>query len=214
LILGYTPISSSFQAPKCVIRARDPRLHQISVAVPGFLLPQGAPIPEGTLITQPILEGTLTGLHIPEGVPKVALQPSSKEESEEEERQKKVVDVSDSEDFYEVFDQPLSPEMSTSDLDQSSQPLPSHFKEVATSEDEMGIQRKPRSTLQELLESQLGRDAPTKTLHTRLPTPPPTHPLRTDPVDLKRKRDNKGNEVMEGGKNLPPREPKNQKATK
>lgn len=27
LILGYTPISSSFQAPKCVIKARDPRLH-------------------------------------------------------------------------------------------------------------------------------------------------------------------------------------------
>ena len=147
-------------------------------------------------------------------MPKVALQPSSKEESEEEERQKKVVDVSDSDDFYEVFDQPLSPEMSTNDLDQSSQPLPSHFKEVATSEDEMGIQRKPRSTLQELLESQLGRDAPTKAPHTRLPTPPPTHPLRTDPVDLKRKRDNKGNEVIEGGKNLPPREPKNQRATK
>ena len=27
LILGYTPISSSFQAPKYVIKARDPRLH-------------------------------------------------------------------------------------------------------------------------------------------------------------------------------------------
>ena len=36
-ILGYTPLSSSFQAPKCVIKARDRRLHLINVFVPGFL---------------------------------------------------------------------------------------------------------------------------------------------------------------------------------
>ena len=70
------------------------------------------------------------------------------------------MDVCDSND--EVFDQPLSPEMSTGDLGQSFQPLPSHFEEVASLEDEMGIQRKPRSTLQELLQSQPGKDAPTK----------------------------------------------------
>ena len=38
LILDYIPISKSFQAPKCVIKARDPRLHWISVAAPNFLL--------------------------------------------------------------------------------------------------------------------------------------------------------------------------------
>ena len=98
LILGYTPISLSFQAPKCFIKARDPRLHQISVAVPGFLFPESVPVPEGTLTIQPILEGTSTSQHIPEGMPKVAFpsqhtsseatsfQPSSKEEDEEEER--------------------------------------------------------------------------------------------------------------------------------
>ena len=75
----------------------------------------------------------MASLDIPEGVPKVALQPSSKEESEEVERQKKVVDVSDSDDLYEVFDQPLSPETSIGDLGQSSQPLPSHFEEVSSS---------------------------------------------------------------------------------
>ena len=32
LILGYKPISSDFQTSKCVIRARDPCLHRISVA--------------------------------------------------------------------------------------------------------------------------------------------------------------------------------------
>ena len=35
LILGYMPISRVFQAPKCVIRAKDPRLHRISVAYEG-----------------------------------------------------------------------------------------------------------------------------------------------------------------------------------
>ena len=49
LILGYKLISSGFQAPKCVIRAKDPHLHRISVAVPGFLLPERASVPEGTL---------------------------------------------------------------------------------------------------------------------------------------------------------------------
>ena len=51
LILGITPISRAFQAPKCVIKAHDPRLRRISVAVEGFLLPEGTPIPEGTFST-------------------------------------------------------------------------------------------------------------------------------------------------------------------
>ena len=39
LILGYNPISHVFQAPLCVIRARDPRFHRISVAYEGFVVP-------------------------------------------------------------------------------------------------------------------------------------------------------------------------------
>ena len=39
LILGYNPISRAFQAPSCMIRARDPRLHRISVAYEGFVVP-------------------------------------------------------------------------------------------------------------------------------------------------------------------------------
>ena len=146
-------------------------------------------------------------------MPKVDFQPSSNEESKEEERQRKVMNVSNSDDLYEVFDRPLSPKTLTGDLGQFSQPLPSHFEEVASLEDKMGIQRKPRSTLQEHLESQPEREAPTKVPQTRLPTPhPPTQPLRTDPTDPKRKRDDKGKEVMEGGKNLPPLETKHQMA--
>ena len=37
LILGYTPLSYSFQEPECVIKARDCCLYLINVVVPDFL---------------------------------------------------------------------------------------------------------------------------------------------------------------------------------
>ena len=43
MILDYVLISKSFLVPKCVIKARDPRLQRISVATPGFLI--AGPIP-------------------------------------------------------------------------------------------------------------------------------------------------------------------------
>ena len=46
VILGYTPSTKRFQSPKNVIRAKDPRLALIDVAVPGFLLTK--PPPERT----------------------------------------------------------------------------------------------------------------------------------------------------------------------
>ena len=58
LILGYTPISCAFQAPKFVIKAKDPRLHHVSVAYEGFVVPEGIPIPEGTPLTQPLFVAT------------------------------------------------------------------------------------------------------------------------------------------------------------
>ena len=120
--------------PKCVTNAKDPRLHRISVVVLGFLLPKDVSIPKGTLTTQPI----------PEGVTKVAFslqhtigeatssQPITKEEEEEEE-EKEIVDVSDSEDVYEVFNQPLSLETLTSDLGQLPLTQSSHLKEATSS---------------------------------------------------------------------------------
>ena len=54
LILGYTPLSFGFQAPKCVIRARDPRLHRISVAYEGFIVPEGIPLPQYIPRTEPL----------------------------------------------------------------------------------------------------------------------------------------------------------------
>ena len=50
VILGYKPSTKHFQSPKYVIKARDPHLAQIDIAVPGFLLTE--PPPEGTQDTQ------------------------------------------------------------------------------------------------------------------------------------------------------------------
>ena len=79
------------------LKAKDPRLHWISIAAPGFLII--SPIPKGVLTTEPI----------PEGIPKVALpfqrateeeaipsQPSNMEEEE-------VVEIFESEDNFKVF---------------------------------------------------------------------------------------------------------------
>ena len=54
LILGYNPISRAFQAPSCVIRAKDPRLRKISVAYEGFVVPQGVPLPRYSPLTEPL----------------------------------------------------------------------------------------------------------------------------------------------------------------
>ena len=100
IILGYTPISKTFQALKCVIKARDLRLHRISVAVPSFLI--SGQIPKGVLTTTTILEE----------VPKVeasSSHPISKEEEEEKEKEEgEIFEVFDSEDDFEVLNQPLS----------------------------------------------------------------------------------------------------------
>lgn len=105
LILDYIPISKTFQVLKWVIKARDPCLQRISVVAPGFL------------ITGPISEGTLaTGL-ILEGIPKVALPPQHTAEegtsfhlaiTKEEEEREEVLEVLDSEDEFDIFNQILS----------------------------------------------------------------------------------------------------------
>ena len=215
MILGITPISHAFQVPKCVIKAHDPRLRCISIVVEGFLLPEGAPIPEGTFSTQPILfpgpttEGTQSSTPILEGIPKVGASSSQQftetatlsrtKNSKEEE----VVEMTDSEDEFEVFNKDLSPETSVTDLDP-------HFSPII---DEMGIQRKPKSTLLALIENQPRRDASRKTVHSKSPTLPPTLPS-PQLVDLKRKREPKQKEVMEAGQTLPPRRDKVQRASK
>ena len=95
------------------------------------------------------------------------------------------MDLTESTDDYEVFNQPLPP-----------QDVP----------EDMGIQRKPQRTLQELLESQIGRGEAGKPSQPKLPPPPPKSPPRapqlpppskTEQIDPKRRREPKGNEAIE-----------------
>ena len=113
LILGYTPISKSFQAPKCVIKARDPQLQRISVVAPSFLL--FGLIPEGAVAI----------VLIPEGIMKVALPLSQVTGAATSSyiastKDEEVVDVPHSKDDFEVFNRAWSPETSTFDLDPHS----------------------------------------------------------------------------------------------
>ena len=179
LILRYTPISRAFQAPRCVIRAKDPRLHLINVAYEGFVVPEGVPLPTSIPFTQPLLVATLSA-RVPSPSPILQVE----EEEEEEQEEEGFVDLTESTDKFEVFNQPSSPKN-----------LPN----------EMGIQRKPQRSPQELLESQPGRGEARKPSQPKLPPPPPRSPPRapqppppskTEQVDPKRRREPKGKEVM------------------
>ena len=174
LILGYTPISRAFQAPRCVIRAKDPRLHHICVAYEGFMAPEGVPLPRHTPFTQSLPVATFSI-----GVPSPSLILQVEKEEEEEHREEGIVDLTESTDKFEVFNQPSPP------------------KDVP---EEMGIQRKPQRSLQELLESQPGRGEAGKSSQPKLPPPPPRSPRapqptlssRTEQVDHKKRREQKG----------------------
>ena len=100
LILGYTPLSFAFQAPKCVIRARDPRLHRISIAYEGFIVPEGIPLPQYTSRTEPLFVASVSA-----GTSSSLPTLKEKEKGEEE-----VVVVSESSNDFGIFDQPISPE--------------------------------------------------------------------------------------------------------
>ena len=96
LILGYTPLSLAFQAPKYVIKPNDPRLYHISVTYQGFVVPEGIPLPEGAPRTQPLFVAT----------PSVGASSSQlilEEKEEEKEDSEGIVDVSDSSNEFEAF---------------------------------------------------------------------------------------------------------------
>ena len=121
---------------------------------------------------------------------------------EEEEEEEGFVDLTESTDEFEVFNQPSPPKNMS---------------------EEMGIQRKPQRSLQELLESQPGRGEAEKYSQPKLPPPPPRSPLRTpqpilasrtEQVDPKKRREQKGKEVMEIGRPHPSNEEETHRATK
>ena len=166
-----------------MIKAKDPRFHRISVAYEGFIVPQGVPLPRYSQLTEPLPVASL-----------VETAPSSppvfqvKEEEETEREEEGFVDLTSATDDYEVFNQ--------------STPSPNTLED-------MGIQRKPQRNLQELLESQPGRGEAGRFVQPKLPPPPPKSPprapqpplpSRTEQPDPKRRREPKGNEVMETGR--------------
>ena len=180
LILGYTPLSFAFQAPKCVIRACDPRLHRISVAYKGFVVPEGIPLPQYTSRTKPLFVASVSA-----GAS--SSQPTLKEEEaegkgEEEEGKEEVVEVSNSSNDFGIFDQST------------------HSGEDP---DEMGIQRKPQRSLLELMEGQPGKSVLAKSTQSQTPSLPirspppaphqpsrqPSQPAHPDAAELKRRRE-------------------------
>ena len=112
------------------------------------------------------------------------------------------MDLTESTDDYEVFNQPS---------------LPKNVPE------EMGIQRKPQRSLQELLESQPGRGEAGNPSQPRLPpplpkspprAPQPSQPSRTEQGDPKRRREPKEKEAMETGRSCPSNEEEAHRAAK
>ena len=115
--MGYTPISKTFLAPKCIIKANDPCLQRINVATPSFLLP--GPKPEGVQAITPIFEG-IPKVEAPSTQQTTGAATSSRPINTEEEE---VVEVADSEDEFEVFNQALSPETLVLDLGPPFSPI-------------------------------------------------------------------------------------------
>ena len=100
-----------------MIRAKDPRLHRISVAYEGFMVPEGIPLPKSSPFTQSLPVATLLAVV---SSPSPILQ--EEEEGKEEQKEQGFVDLTESVEEFEVFNQLSSPKS-----------LP----------EEMGIQRKP-----------------------------------------------------------------------
>ena len=150
------------------------------------MVPESIPLPKSTVFTQPLPIATLSARV---SSPSPILQEG--EEGKEKQEEQGFVDLIESVDEFEVFDQPLSPKS-----------LP----------EEMGIQRKPQKSLMKLIENQPGKGGPGKSVQPKLPPPPPKSPLRapqpnlpsrTKQVDPKKRREQKGKDVIETGRTHP-----------
>ena len=166
-----------------MIRAKDPRLHRISVAYEVFVVPQGVPLPRYSPLTEPLPVANLA-------VATISSPPVFQVEEEEEVEQEEegFVDLTLPTNDYEVFNQ-SSPSLNVPE--------------------DMGIQRKPQRSLQELLESQPGRGEAGKSAQPKLPPAPPKSPPRApqppppsriEQAEPKRRREPKGKETMEPGR--------------
>ena len=159
VILGYKLISSSFQSPENVIKAKDPQLKQINIVVLGFLI-------------GPLLEGTYQAM-LP--VQLVAEERATFSGLAREEELVKIIEVTDSEEDFEVFDQPdLTKSPGTTSRPLSSTQI-SNNQESANIPEAMVLQRRKDTNLLELLESHAGGSVLEVPIQTRPLTPLPSH---------------------------------------
>ena len=154
-ILGYESIQKSFSAPRYVIRAKDPRLHKITITEHELLLPEGSPVPEG----------------VPSVGPSSSHQ-ATEVEGERVESEEEVTDLGPSKDEFSVFDQVNLSEDPSGDLGDPSLTEANLLAVGTSSQPEMGFKRKPPTNLLDLIEGQPGKDAPGKP-QSKLPPPPP-----------------------------------------
>ena len=131
-ILGYNPIQKSFAAPKHVIRANDPRLQKITVVEHKFLISEGPPIPEG--------------------IPLAGSSPSHQAAEDEG-------DLGLSEKGFGVFDQVDPFENPFGDLGDPDLSETELLSVGTSSRAEMGLKRKPSTSLFDLIEGQPGKGA-------------------------------------------------------
>ena len=139
IILGYDPISSSFQAPKYVIKVKDPPLHQINITISSFLAgstPKGTQLVELPFQRTAEEEATLS-------------QPIPKETAN-------VVEVSDSKEEFEVFNQLQSPKPSDVDVSHLPSAQVSNVQEAPSIPNAMVLQHKAKTSFLDLLESHVG----------------------------------------------------------
>ena len=184
-----------------MIRAKDPRLHRITVTEHGFLLPEGSSAQRGAT-----LAGSSSSHQAVEAK-------GVKAKSEEQ-----VVELGQSEDEFGAFDQVDLSEDPSSDLGDPS--LTESDLLRTSSQAEMSFKKKPPTSLFDLIEGQPRKDIPGKT-QPKLPLPPPKpQPAQTrssstlsqpssprsklppppQSANPKRKRDSKGKKPMDGGR--------------
>ena len=188
-----------------MIRARDPRLHRISVAYEGFIVPEGIPLLQYTSRTEPLFVASVsagTSSPLPSLRKKGTKRGRKKEKGEDT-----IVTVSEPSDEFVISGQPIRTEEGS---------------------DEMGMQRKPQKSLLELMEGRPGKLIPAKTtspqassLPVGSPPPAPRHPSRSTPqpalpstVEPKRRRGQKDEEATGTSMSRPIREEEDQRAAK
>ena len=115
----------------------------------------------------------------------------------------KIIKVIDSEEDFEVFDQPdLTESPSTTSKFLPSAQI-SADQEIADIPEAMVLQRRKDTSLLKLLESHVGGSTLEVAIQPRPPTPFPTYTSPSEQPEKKRKRDRKGKEIAEEGEVIP-----------